>query len=29
LAPSIVPNRKLIGKVIEDALRIAKEVLSA
>jgi pyruvate carboxylase len=26
LAPSVVPNRKLIAKVIEDALRIAKEV---
>jgi pyruvate carboxylase len=26
LAPSVVPNRKLVAKVIEDALRIAKEV---
>ena len=26
LAPSVVPNRKLIAKVIEDALRIAREV---
>jgi pyruvate carboxylase len=26
LAPSVVPNRELIAKVIEDALRIAKEV---
>ncbi|KAF2825255.1 hypothetical protein CC86DRAFT_446652 [Ophiobolus disseminans] len=26
LAPSVVPNRKLIAKVIEDALRIAKHV---
>lgn len=26
LAPSVVPNRELIAKVIEDALRIAREV---
>jgi pyruvate carboxylase len=26
LAPSVVPNRKLITKVIEDALRIARKV---
>jgi pyruvate carboxylase len=26
LAPSVVPNRKLIAKVIEDALNIAKSV---
>jgi pyruvate carboxylase len=26
LAPSVVPNRKLVAKVIEDALRIAKQV---
>jgi pyruvate carboxylase len=26
LAPSVVPNRKLIAKVIEDALRIARKV---
>jgi pyruvate carboxylase len=26
LAPSVVPNRNLIAKVIEDALRIAQEV---
>lgn len=26
LAPSVVPNRKLIAKVIEDALKIAKNV---
>lgn len=27
LAPSVVPNRKLIGEVIEDALRIARQVI--
>jgi pyruvate carboxylase len=26
LAPSVVPNRKLIAKVIEDALKMAREV---
>jgi pyruvate carboxylase len=26
LAPSVVPNRKLIAKIIEDALRIARKV---
>jgi len=26
LAPSVVPNRKLVAKVIEDALRIARHV---
>ena len=26
LAPSVVPNRKLIAKVVEDALRIARHV---